>query len=124
MTDNLALTIAPEEKDLVDQSIPYQVFLIFFLRPSNNLFDVLCLVYRDLQENVSKEVVAEGDIADRMEKGENDDRTSSASSSDDTDSGLEANVEDPWAIVELVDDSEKWKGKVYWISVHTSKNPT
>ena len=113
MTDNLALTIAPEEKDLVDQSIPYQVFLIFFLRPSNNLFDVLCLVYQDLQENVSKEVVAEGDIADRMEKGENDDRTSSASSSDDTDSGLEANVEDHWAIVELVDDSEKWKGKVY-----------
>lgn len=35
----------------------------------------------------------------------------SSESSTDTDPHLETNVEDPWAIVELVDDSEKWAGK-------------
>lgn len=26
--------------------------------------------------------------------------------------GLNGNVDDPWAIVELTDDSEKWSGKL------------
>jgi hypothetical protein len=51
---------------------------------------------------------------DLMEKGHGSRRSSSSSSSSDdssnSDSNLAANVDDPWAIVELVDDSEKWKG--------------
>lgn len=47
---------------------------------------------------------------DLMEKGVDSRRTSSSSSSDDSDSAIAANADDPWAIVELVDDSEKWAG--------------
>ncbi len=47
-----------------------------------------------------------------MEKGSRSSRrsSSSSSSSEDSDAALATNVNDPWAIVELVDDSEKWKG--------------
>ena len=48
---------------------------------------------------------------DLMEKGHGSRRSSSSSGdSSNSDSNLAANVDDPWAIVELVDDSEKWKG--------------
>ena len=49
--------------------------------------------------------------ADLMEKGHDSSRRSS-SSSEDSDSALATNVNDPWAIVELIDDSEKWKGSL------------
>jgi sodium-dependent phosphate cotransporter len=53
---------------------------------------------------------------DDMEKGHDSSRRSSSSSSsssssdEDSDVALATNVDDPWAIVEMVDDSEKWKG--------------
>ncbi len=53
---------------------------------------------------------------DDMEKGHDSSRRSSSSSSsssssdEDSDDALATNVDDPWAIVEMVDDSEKWKG--------------
>ncbi|KZS21381.1 Sodium-dependent phosphate transporter [Daphnia magna] len=61
------------------------------------------------EENVSNETVGVTN-PDLMEKGVDSRRTSSSSSSssDDSDSAIAANADDPWAIVELVDDSEKW----------------
>lgn len=56
---------------------------------------------------------------DLMEKGIDSRRTSL--SSDDTDSAMAANTDDPWAIVELTDDSEKWAGmlkNVFFTLVH------
>lgn len=55
------------------------------------------------------------DVDDRMEKGVGSRKpsTSSSDSSDSSsDSGLENGAFDPWAIVELIDDSEKWAGKL------------
>lgn len=54
------------------------------------------------------------DEADHMEKGVVSRKNSNSSNSSDSssDSGSENNVEDPWAIVELVDDSQKWAGKL------------
>lgn len=59
-----------------------------------------------------------------MEKGlERQTSTSSSSSSDsDSDSDLQANVDDPWAIVEMTDDSEKWEGSFLKLSFLNSVN--